>query len=107
MMKRILQGLLAAMLCGALAAVYSQGWEIAMLLLVVCGFSARAYRLAREYKEDRDTAAYDAQMKVVYGFTIACALISFYWPEDMYYNFVLLCCLLFHIGLNHYVRKKL
>ena len=105
-MKKVLQILLSVMLLVSLVAVYMQGWEVAMMLLVLCGFSARAYRVAGEYRSDGDKEDYDKQMKVVYGFTIACALISFYWPYDMYYNFVLFLCLVYHCCINRYVKQK-
>ncbi len=105
LMKKVLQILLAVMLVVSLTAIYMQGWETAMVLLVVCGFSARAYRLADTYREDDDKETYDKQMKAVYGFTVACALLSFYWPYDMYYNFVLFLCLVFHCCINRYVRQ--
>jgi hypothetical protein len=105
-MKKILQALLAGMFLTSAAAVLVEGIEIAVVLLVICGISGRAYRLVGEYKEDGDKNAYDRQMKTVYGFTIACALLSFYWPYDMYYNLCLFICLTFHVCINKYVGHK-
>ena len=103
-MKRAMQGLLLLMLGIALATVYAQGWEQGMLLLVIFGFSARAYRLANDYRQDEDREVYDRQMKVVQTFTLACVLISFYWPESMFQNVAIFVCLVLHCVINRYVK---
>lgn len=103
-MKQAMQGLLGLMLAAALGTVWLQGLEQAMLLLVLFGFSARAYRLVRLYRQNADADGYEKQMKVVHGFTVACAFLSFYWPDSMYLNAGLLLCLLFHCVVNRYAK---
>ncbi len=103
-MKQAMQGLLLTMLGIALASLYLQGWEQGMLLLVIFGFSARAYRLANDYRQDENREAYDKQMKVVQTFTLACVIISFYWPESMYHNAAFFVCLVLHCVINRYVK---
>lgn len=104
-MKVVMQLLLVLMLMIAFGTIYTQGWEQGMLLLVVFGFSARGYRLAEDFLRDRDQEAYDRQMKGVQIFTMVCVLISFYWPDSVYYNVALLACLAFHCILSRYVKK--
>ena len=103
-MKRAMQGLLLLMLGIALAAVCTRGWEEGMLLLVIFGFSARAYRLAREYRQDEDRESYDKQMKIVQTFTLVCVLISFCWLESMFQSIAIFVCLVFHCVIERYVR---
>ncbi len=103
-MKRAMQGLLLLMLGIALATVYTQGWEQGMLLLVIFGFSARAYRLADDYRQDEDRETYDKQMKVVQTFTLVCVVISFYWLESMLQNVALFVCLVLHCVIDRYVK---
>ena len=103
-MKQAMQGLLCLMLAATLGTVWLQGLEQAMLLLILFGFSARAYRLVRLYRQNADENSYEKQMKVVHGFTVACAFLSFYWPESMYLNAGLLICLIFHCVVNRYAK---
>ena len=103
-MKQAMQILLGLMFAAALGTAWMQGWEQAMLLLILFGFSARAYRLVRIYRQDADEAGYEKQMKVVQGLTVACALLSFYWPDSMYLNAGLFTCLIFHCVVNRYAK---
>ncbi len=105
-MKQFMQGLLLLLLGIALASLYLQGWEQGMLILVIFGFSARAYRLANDFRQGEEREVYDKQMKVVQTFTLACVLISFYWPESMFHNAAILVCLVLHCVINRYVKGQ-
>ena len=104
-MKRAMQGTLLLMLGIALATLWLQGLEQGALLIAIFGFSGRAYLLAEDYLRDKDRETYDRQMKIVQTFTLACVVISFYWPESMFQNAALLVCLILHCMINRYIKN--
>ena len=99
-----MQGMLLLMLGIAVATIWFQGLEQGALLIAIFGFSGRAYLLSEEYLREGDRETYDRQMKIVQTFTLACVLLSFYWPESMFQNAALLVCLLLHCVINRYVK---
>ena len=103
-MKRALQGMLLLMLGIALATLWFQGLEQGSLVIAIFGFSGRAYLLSEEYLKSGNREDYDRQMKVVQTFTLACVVISFYWPESMFQNAALVVCLVLHCMINRYIR---
>ena len=92
--------LLAAMLVVTVMALFAGQSTIFMLLLAITALSAWAGILWRQYQRGGQRAVYDGKIKKVRTFTLAMALVSFYWPYDLYCNFVLGCCFVFHIILN-------
>ena len=104
-MVRGMQVMLAAMLVVSFAAAMQTGIEQGLLILVLFAFSSRAYFLVRNLSEGEDRAHYEKQMRVVHTFTIACALLSFYWPESMYFNIGLALCLIFYVLINKQAKK--
>lgn len=104
-MKRGLFALLVMMIVIALLALLAQGLEQGMLALAFFGFSVRAYRVSEDFLATGDEEVYERQMRSVQTFTVACAFISFFWPESMYQNAAIFLCLVFHIVLNSYVKK--
>ena len=99
-MLHILQLLTAAMFIAAVAALFAGQGTVFMLLLGIAALSAYSYILWQQQCRSGKRALYEQQIKKVRAFTIAAAFISFYWPYDMYCNFVLGCCFVFHIILN-------
>lgn len=104
-MRNAMQALLAAMLAIAGTALIQARFEEGLLILVLFAFSARAYLLVRHFKESGDKDAYAKQMKAVQVFTVACGLLSFYWPGSMYCNASLASCLMFHILADHAAKR--
>ena len=104
-MMKGMQVVLVAMLAVSIAALTQAGLEQGLLILVLFAFSSRAYFLVRDLSENEDREGYEKQMKIVQTFTVACALLSFYWPESMYFNAGLAICLLFHIMATQQAKK--
>ena len=104
-MKRGIFALLGMMIIIAVLALLTQGLEQGMLALAFLGFSVRAYRASEDFLSTGNEKVYERQMNSVQTFTVACAFISFFWPESMYQNATIFLCLVFHIVLNRYVKK--
>ncbi len=104
-MLYILQLLLLAMVLTTVTALFSGQGAIFVLLLGLSALSAYAFILWKQYLHSGRRPVYDEKIKKVRTFTIAAAFISFYWPYDMYCNFVLGCCFVFHIILNRLEKK--